>query len=241
VRTVKVGLCGYTMAAREYPRHFGVVEVQQTFYQPPASESLALWRHSMPPRFEFTMKAWQLITHAATSKTYRRLRRVFTEEERAGLGSFRDSPIVDEGWRVTLACARILSATAILFQCPASFRATDENEARMRAFFARIQRPPKVRLLWEPRGPWPEERVARICADLGLTHVVDPFVNRTVTTGLTYFRLHGVTGARHVYTDDELRQLLDFLPEDGETYVMFNNMPRVGDAQRFLALLGTLQ
>ena len=33
---VKIGLCGFTIAIGEYPRRFPVVEVQQTFYQPPA-------------------------------------------------------------------------------------------------------------------------------------------------------------------------------------------------------------
>ena len=35
LRTVKIGLCGFTIAIGEYPRRFPVVEVQQTFYQPP--------------------------------------------------------------------------------------------------------------------------------------------------------------------------------------------------------------
>jgi uncharacterized protein YecE (DUF72 family) len=36
VPSVKIGLCGFTIAIGEYPRRFPVVEVQQTFYQPPA-------------------------------------------------------------------------------------------------------------------------------------------------------------------------------------------------------------
>ena len=150
---IKVGLCGFSMSQRTYPLHFPVVEVQQTFYQPPGLATLARWRADMPPGFEFTMKAWQLVTHAATSSTYRRLRRPLSDEERAGLGGFRDSAIVAEGWSTTVACARALGATAILFQCPASFRPEPANLARLRAFFRRIERPAGVRLLWEPRGP----------------------------------------------------------------------------------------
>jgi uncharacterized protein YecE (DUF72 family) len=44
-----------------------------------------------------------------------------------------------------------------------------------------------------------------------------------------------VTGARHVYTDDELRRLAELTPPDA--YVMFNNIPRVNDAKRFQRLL----
>lgn len=52
----------------------------------------------------------------------------------------------------------MLSATAMLFQCPASFTPEPENVSRMRRFFERIERP-SARLLWEPRGAkWVAER-----------------------------------------------------------------------------------
>ncbi len=235
---VKIGLCGFTIAVGEYVRRFPVVEVQQTFYQPPAEAVMRRWRDAVPADFEFTIKAWQLVTHAAVSPTYRRLRRTLDEDERAGAGAFRPTAIVDEGWRVTAACAAILKASAVLFQCPASFRPTDENVAHFDAFFRRVDRPPGVRLLWEPRGPWPRDLVASVCAAHRLTHVVDPFVNETVTAGgFAYYRLHGITGSRHVFTDDELLRLRGVLPPSGETYVMFNNIPRANDARRFGRLL----
>src|SRR3954464_2262356 len=105
VRTVKIGLCGFTFAMAEYGRRFPVVEVQQTFYQPPAESVMRRWRASTPPGLEFTIKAWQLITHTGTSPTYRRLKRTLTARERADVGAFRDTAIVDEGWRVTVECA----------------------------------------------------------------------------------------------------------------------------------------
>lgn len=142
-----------------------------------------------------------------------------------------------EGWRTTLHCARLLDATAVLFQCPASFKPTAENAKSLRRFMKRIGKF-DGRRLWEPRGPWPASLVAELCEELDLVHVVDPFVTNTVTRGLTYFRLHGITGARHVYSTDELRRLVDMIPARGRTYVMFNNMPRLDDALRFRELLG---
>jgi uncharacterized protein YecE (DUF72 family) len=234
---IKVGLCGFTFAMERYRRCFPVVEVQQTFYQPPEDATLLRWRREAPPDFEFTLKAWQLITHTATSSTYRRLRRPLTPSERDGLGAFRNTTIVDEGWRRTVECARILSATSILFQSPASFKPTDEHIENLQAFFTRIERPEGVRLMWEPRGPWPASQVARLCKDLALVHVVDPFVTDAQTHSPTYFRIHGVTGSRHVHSDDELNWLMRRLPAEGDVYVMFNNLPRVSDAGRFIALL----
>lgn len=237
MRTVKVGLSGWSMSMAQYPDHYPVVEVQHTFYQPPPDKTLLGWRALVPAGFEFTLKAWQLITHATTSSTYRRLKRPLSLEERAGAGGFKDTAIVQLGWERTRECARLLNATAILFQCPASFRPTPENVACLRAFFTRIDRPAGVRLLWEPRGEWPAARLRRLCGDLDLTHVVDPFVNRTVTREPTYYRLHGLGGTFHAYTPAQLEELRALIPARGETYVLFNNVPRLGDSKRFIALL----
>ena len=234
---IRVGLCGFTMSASEYFRTFPVVEVQQTFYQPPAPQTLTRWRREAPSRFEFTMKAWQLITHTGKSRTYRRLRMPLTEKERSECGAFRWTPIVQRAWETTRECARLLRATAILFQCPASFTPTDENVANMRTFFANVERPKNVRFLWEPRGEWPDDVISGLCTDLDLIHAVDPFVRPSLTPSLLYWRLHGITGSRHLYSDIELQRLVEQLPRGADAYVMFNNLPRIGDAKRFVQKL----
>ena len=227
------------MAFEDYVREYRLVEVQQTFYEPPRDGTMRRWRALAPSDFEFTIKAWQLVTHDASSPTYRRLRSPLSDVDRGAAGGFRTSPIVLRAWERTLECAAILRATAILLQCPASFRTTEGNIELLRTFFATVDRPSGVRILWEPRGPWPAEVVAALCRDLDLVHVVDPFVSTTVTPEQTYLRLHGITGARHVYTDAELDQLADMLPvaSDQPAYVLFNNLPRVDDARRFRAIL----
>ena len=217
----------------EYVTQFEAVEVQQTFYQPPQVSTLQRWRESAPHDFEFTMKAWMLITHEARSPTYRRLKRELSEEEREQCGSFRSTPIVKEAWEVTLACAEALKARRILFQCPASFKPTKENVKRLREFFQGIKRSPELQLLWEPRGGWPDELVRELCRELDLTHVVDPFAARTVTPEHCYFRLHGRTGFRYVYEDEELEELYSMLPKDKISYVFFNNVRMREDAARF--------
>ena len=236
---VRVGLCGFTMAFDDYVREYRLVEVQQTFYEPPRDGTMRHWRAEAPPDFEFTIKAWQLITHDGSSPTYRRLRTPLTDADRAEAGGFRTSPVVLRAWQRTLECAAILRAPAILFQCPASFRPTAENADRLRAFFAAVRRPSGVRMLWEPRGPWPSELVAALCRELELVHVVDPFVSTTVTPEQTYFRLHGISGARHVYSDAELEKLVEMLPAAPAQppYVLLNNLPRIDDARRFREIL----
>ena len=236
-RVIKAGCCGFRMSQGEYAARFPVVEVQQTFYQPPQLKTLERWRADAPPEFEFTLKAWQLITHEARSPTYRRLKRELTETQRAGAGSFRPTAIVREAWEVTLACAEALKATRVLFQCPSSFTPTREHVRDLREFFAHI-RPSRRKLvcLWEPRGLWPDELVRELCGEFDLVHVVDPFSARTQTPARCYYRLHGRTGWRYRYEDDELAELVSMLPRAGVSYVLFNNVRMLDDAARFQEL-----
>jgi uncharacterized protein YecE (DUF72 family) len=60
---IKVGLCGFTIAMADYPLYFPVVEVQQTFYEPPADATMQRRLAATPAGFELTIKAWQLMTH----------------------------------------------------------------------------------------------------------------------------------------------------------------------------------
>src|SRR5687767_6730924 len=108
--TIKLGMCGFTIGARAYYKQFRVVEVQQTFYDPPPPETLERWRSEAPVDFEFTMKAWQVITHRGTSRTYRRLRSAFSDQAREEAGGFRVNGTVMGGWKTTLHGARILNA-----------------------------------------------------------------------------------------------------------------------------------
>jgi uncharacterized protein YecE (DUF72 family) len=238
VSDVRVGLCGWTISVDRYVREFPLVEVQHTFYEPPSDALLSKWRSAVPTRFEFTIKAWQVVTHESGSPTYRRMKKPLPDSARGQVGAFHTTEPVLAAWQRTLECARVLRATAVLLQCPKSFRPTALNVERMRAFLMTVERP-GGRLLWEPRGEWPTELLGELCRDLDLVHVVDPMQTETVTPEQTYYRLHGTTGARHVHTDDELRRLRDLVIDRPSPYVLFNNLPRVGDAQRFRAMLSS--
>lgn len=229
---VRIGCCGFRSSREDYYAELEAVEVQHTFYQPPRPETLAKWRAEAPRRFEFTLKAWQLITHQARSPTYRRLKRALTEEESEGAGSFRPTAIVEEAWRVTLECAHALKARTILFQCPASFRPSRENVSNLRRFFEGRERA-RLNFCWEPRGDWPRELVKELCEELDLWHAVDPFAERTQTPRRCYFRLHGRKGWRYQYERDELEELRTMLPKNTLSYVFFNNVKMREDAAHF--------
>ena len=257
----RIGTSGFGIGRAKYVQLFSCVEVQHTFYQPPALSTLQRWRESAPPDFEFVLKAWQLITHDAKSPTYRRLKKKLSEIEKQEAGYFRPTAIVREAWETTLACAKALNAGTILFQCPASFKQSAENIANLKEFFSMLRRENSGRdrddagtnnrdgfnLCWEPRGEWDPKTINSICDEFNVCHVVDPFVNKTVTPDKLYYRLHGRSGWRYEYDDAELRELASLLagnlPKRKDStkskshYIFFNNVRMIQDAARFQAIV----
>lgn len=233
---ILVGCCGFPMARARYFARFPVVEVQQTFYQPPRIETLRKWREEAPEEFVFTLKAWQLVTHEPTSPTYRRLTTPLPPKMKDRYGSFRPTEEVAAAWGTTLEAARALKAAAIVFQSPASFAPTREHEANVRSFFRNARRESRDILLgWESRGEWPVGLVRDLCAELGILFVVDPFRTPPPQARIRYFRLHGVGGYRYRYRDEELERLAEWCEE--RTFCLFNNTNMVEDAERFLGIM----
>src|SRR6202012_2274547 len=180
---LKIGCCGFPLPKVKYATQFPVGEVQQTFYQPPRMATLQRWRESVPAEFEFTLKAWQLITHTWKSPTFRRLKIKLTQSEMEQCGSFQSTAPVLEAWDTSWRCAQALRARHILFQCPASFTPTLKNLDQMRHFFSSIARH-GLSFIWEPRGEWDPALIKALCKELNLVHAVDPFIYRSVTPQL---------------------------------------------------------
>jgi uncharacterized protein YecE (DUF72 family) len=232
---VRVGTCGFCLTQREYYRRFAVIELQQTFYHPPLLATAERWRREAPEGFEFTLKAFQAITHPPASPTWRRSR--LPEAERALAGGFRATRVVRGAWRTTLALARGLEARFVVFQCPASFAPTERSLADLRRFFGWAERG-GLRFGFEPRGTaWEDALVRELCRELDLVHVVDPFEREPVHGVPRYFRLHGGPGYRHRYGAAELRWLLGRCTAR-PTYCLFNNLAMRDDARRFGRMVG---
>ncbi len=234
---ILVGCCGFALPQAKYFRKFGLLELQQSFYEPPGLETAQRWRQKAPQGFTFTLKAWQLITHEPSSPTYRRLRTPVPPPERSALGSFRPTSQVLAAWERTRQLARALDAPVVLFQCPASFRPTALNISNMREFFGSIPRD-GLSMAWEPRGEWPQDLVKSLCQELHLIHCVDPFKGAALWGEVNYFRLHGTTGYGYRYTNEDLVKLLSCC--NGKmSYVLFNNLSMAQDAMRFQILVNS--
>ena len=236
---LRVGCAGFALPQSEYVARFPLVEVQQTFYQPPRPATAARWRALAPAGFVFSIKAWQLITHEVSSPTYRRLTRPIPEAARDRYGGFRPTAEVQEAWQATRAICDAVAAPIVLFQTPPAFTPTATHRARLERFFGEVDRGGR-RFVWEPRGLWEAPDVESLCRKLGLVHGVDPLQQRTTTPGLAYYRLHGSGAAAGSYGELELEKI--FLACEGfdEVYVVFNNLGMAKDAGRFGALVRAL-
>lgn len=220
---ILVGCSGWQKSQAVYFHHFPLVEIQQTFYQPPMEKTAKRWRESAPIGFEFTIKAYQLITHEPWIPTYRRSRLNIPRSQWDRYGSFRPTGEVRQAWQRTLDIASILDASVILFQCPPQFTPTQEHIHNFESFFKSIERGDR-KLAWEPRGSWPADLVTSLCREFGLTHAVDPLIQLPLAGEFQYFRLHGGVDYQYRYTREDLQRLVPLLAGGKKTFTLFNNV-----------------
>lgn len=231
---IKIGCSGFPISKKKYFEHFKVVEIQQTFYQPPERKVIENWAKERPPDFEYVIKAWQLITHSPESPTYRRLKDKISEEKKHRYGFFRPTEEVFLAWQKIEEIAKSLNAKIVLFQTPQSFIASAENKENIKRFFSTIRRDFIFGV--ELRG-WRKEDIEIVCKDLDLVHVVDPFLSKSLYGAIGYFRLHGKGGYRYRYSREELLLLKDYLPLEKENYVFFNNTYMFENAVEFKEIM----
>jgi uncharacterized protein YecE (DUF72 family) len=227
----KIGCCGFPVARDKYFNDFGVVEIQSTFYHPPEDALVQKWRDEAPQTFEFTLRAWQLITHDPKSPTYKKLRMEIPASIAKNFGSFKPTAEVFAAWERTRGIAEILKARVIVFQCPNNFVPSSGNKRNLEAFFSQIKRQGLI-MAWEPRGQWEESDVKAMCKDLQLLHVVDPFKASRVHGGRGYYRLHGIDGYKYKYNykGKDLARLQKLATKFAGSYVLFNNVHMLNNA-----------
>lgn len=223
VETIKVGCCGFPIKKEEYFQQFKIVELQSTFYQLPKKiETVKKWKSEAPKDFEFTLKAFQVITHEISSSTYKRLKEKFGNPKNYGF--FKNTKEVFEAWEMTKKVAKALNAKIIVFQSPASFKPEKKNIENFKNFFQKIKKE-KFIFVWEPRGEWEESLIESLCKELNLVHCVDPFKQKPAFGKINYFRLHGKNSynLNYRYTKEDLFQLKKFCDKK-INYVLFNNI-----------------
>jgi uncharacterized protein YecE (DUF72 family) len=238
---VRVGCAGLPtgVSRAAYFERLDFLEVENTFFDPPTSVALRRWRKDAPQGSAFSALAWQLITHEPDSPGYERLVHPLPANDRAQVGSFRDTDQVRSAWDRTLEAARALSAEVILFQTPPSFTPSETNKDVLRRFFERIGPVQGTTLAWEPRGVWDPEQAASLAEDLGVVYALDPLQLEVPPPegANAYFRIYGLGIYRNKIADDLLELLADMAGAYDRAWVVFANVEKYPDAQRFRKLL----
>lgn len=234
---IKIGCCGFPVGRDEYYERLAAVELQSTFYEPPESDLVKKWRSEAPEGFEFSVRAWQLITHPPESPTYSKLKTPLPASKEQCYGFFRPTVEVLWAWERTREVAVALGARVVVFQSPQGFVPSAGNKRNMEHFFISIERR-KLVLGWEPGPGWEESEVGAICRELNLMHVVDPFKGRAASSGLRYYRLYGRKGHKYKYTENDLTTLNKLTEKYPNSYFMFCNTHMFDDAIRLKGMFG---
>lgn len=237
---LKIGCCGFAASMKTYFSTFGLIEIQRTFYKLPRLTTAEGWREKAPDDFEFTLKAWQGITHKTTSPTYRRAKLNIPEQKKRRYGHFQPTGEVLEGWEKSREIAKALRARIMVLQCPPGFTETDQTVKNLETFLRRINRG-GLKIALEFRGGWTAETIRRLGSEFNLIHCVDPFAEEALTGPIRYYRLHGSPPGEKMYRyqyrerdfeflDNKIRKDLDSV---SEVYCLFNNFSMKEDARAF--------
>jgi uncharacterized protein YecE (DUF72 family) len=254
---------------KHYASEFPLVEVDATYYAPPAERTVGYWRDRTPEGFTFNVKAFSLLTQHPTRPRalYKDLRNKVPDKKNLYL---RDVPeeVVEEVW------SRFLDAlwplheagklTALLFQFPQWFPIGRQNKDYILEAKRRCD---PMRICVEFRNKtWMSEENQEETLDF-LTKYAVPYVSVDMpqghtssippvfaaTTDLAVLRLHGHSDNwtskniyerfGYLYPEQELEELapkVAGLAENAETtHVLFNNCYQ-DYAQRNAARLASL-
>lgn len=211
--------------------YWDTVEINSSFYAPPQPAACASWvrRVRNNPRFRFTAKAWQRLSHERKDAT------------QASIAA--DCDLVSRSI-APLAAARILGA--LLVQFPWSFRYNPQNLKYLERIFRALGEFP---LVVEVRhGSWNCEAFYAFLREnrVGFCNVDQPVIGNSlrptsqVTARIGYFRLHGRNyqnwfkedagrDARYdyLYSREEIREVARLIrtvqQQAEETYAITNN------------------
>lgn len=207
-----------------YARHFGTVEINNSFYQLPGEAAFRQWREAVPGGFVFAVKASSYITHRKKLRDPARTTPAF------------------------LARVRLLGNKLgpVLFQLPPRWRADPE---RLASFLSAL--PADLACAFELRDPsWFNPRVEEILRSHRAAFCIYEFDWRlsplSVTADFVYIRLHGPEGAyRGRYGRRRLRpwaeRITGWRQQDLTVYCYFDNDEAgyaVRDALELKDLLG---
>ena len=207
---------------------FNVIEINSSFYRPPAVRTVAKWvqRVNHNPGFKFTYKLWQAYTH-----------------ERDQFPGDDEDEMVKSGLEILKTNERL---GALLIQFPWSFKNTPENLAWMqRIIHTFVNFHPVVEIR---HSSWNNEKFFNFLNDSGaaFANIDQPVIGDSIgltsyaSRQISYLRLHGrnkknwfaknaTVASRYdyLYAEDELKDIIQaisrLIETSPKTFIIFNN------------------
>lgn len=243
---VRVGVCRFSY---KLTNEFGLLEVQETFYNLLTINRARKWAEKISSETELSLKIFQGITHESKSPTWKRYKGNDFEDIKEYVGSLRLNEVTKKFWEHMFQLARILSSSVMLLQTPSSFKPSKtnmENVERTLEYINGLRRDINTILAWEPRGDWLKkenlEYIKKLVSEYEwLTHTTDIFFHEPIIGGkFAYLRLHGkpYLNYKYQYTREDFEELIrkiEGLESEGveSIYLLFNNVAMVNDAKDF--------
>ncbi|MFF5205756.1 DUF72 domain-containing protein [Streptosporangium sp. NPDC000396] len=245
-----------------YASRFPIVEVDATYYHPPAQRTVEIWRDRTPDGFVFNVKAFALLTNHPTrpQSLYKDLREKLGTPKRNLYLRDVGPEITEEVWQRFLSALSPLQEAgklgAILFQFPPWFPIGKAGRSYILEC-ARRCRPMRVCVEFRNHTWMDEKNRARtldflashdipyVCVDMPQGHPssIPPIL--AVTSGLAVIRLHGHSGRwtsgnieerfAYLYSEAELRRWaarIEQLAEDARTTNVIFNNCCADNSQR---------
>ena len=220
-----------------YAEHFDTVEINSTFYRPPAPATAKKWVERTPRRFDFSVKLYQKFTHPemfvqATGKDPHDLGEADVDEFKTAI-----APIAESG-----------KLGALLAQFPASFT-NDPNAREYLAWLLETFRAYPTAVELRHRS-WSDDLGGTLgllaATDTAWVQIDEPKFRESIrqlfkanTPGMFYMRLHGRNAANwwthdasedrydYLYSADELTPVQETVEEAArvtrKSYVYMNN------------------
>jgi len=233
---IRVGLCGFAVSKKKIYDEFKLLEIQKSFYDPGRIDTYKKWREEAPEDFEFTVKAWQGLTHDIRSPTWKRFKGELPGNPE-NYGGLRLNDETRYAINKTIEVCEAIKASKLVIQLPPRL----EWKNYMYDTLEYISQYGYTVCL-EPRNKtWFVEDVVDKLKSLNLVLVTDPFKDGIVDIHdeLIYLRLHGIGGYKYRYTEDDLKRLYNMIAKyiEKDVYILFNNVYMYQDALRFNELI----
>jgi len=235
IMALRIGCIDFPIPPSRYFRKWDLVEIQQTLVRAPGDGTIKRWLRESAEGFEFVVTVSPLVTYGPGSQQFR-YQPAPAKSQWRKYAPFAATREVAEAYTDSVALAKELGASILLFQTPADLVPDKSLLRAMRHFFEKTDRQ-KRRWIWEPKGGWEHKEAVAFARDMKLTLCVDPLAHEPPDSSFGYCHLPGPAGFRSRYEEEALLRLRDVCRGFQDFYCLFGNIDMNNDATRFHQLV----